>query len=117
MCKILKRLFKRKKYMPIHHTGGYPTPTYLRNMVKSGECVVTKQQEAFTAHKRVIDALKEIEAKELTVTKEEVSEAVAKALGDRFRYLHDNMKHSITNCPNCGAALHGRKCDYCGTEQ
>ena len=22
----------------------------------------------------------------------------------------------ITNCINCGAALHGTKCDYCGTE-
>ena len=22
----------------------------------------------------------------------------------------------MTNCINCGAPLHGRKCDYCGTE-
>lgn len=22
----------------------------------------------------------------------------------------------ITNCPNCGAPLHGMKCEYCGTE-
>lgn len=22
----------------------------------------------------------------------------------------------ITNCKNCGAPLHGSKCDYCGTE-
>lgn len=21
----------------------------------------------------------------------------------------------MTNCPNCGATLHGTKCDYCGT--
>jgi hypothetical protein len=21
----------------------------------------------------------------------------------------------MTNCPNCGAPLHGTKCDYCGT--
>lgn len=22
----------------------------------------------------------------------------------------------LTNCVNCGAVLHGNKCDYCGTE-
>lgn len=22
----------------------------------------------------------------------------------------------ITNCPSCGAPLHGMKCEYCGTE-
>ena len=22
----------------------------------------------------------------------------------------------LTNCVNCGAVLHGRKCEYCGTE-
>lgn len=113
MFKRLKRLFKRKKYAPIYPAGGYPTPTDLCNREKSGECVVnTKQQEVFTAHK-----LKEMEDKEVAVTEEEVSEAVAKALGERFRYIQEKMKHSSTNCPNCGAALHGGKCEYCGTEQ
>jgi hypothetical protein len=22
----------------------------------------------------------------------------------------------VTNCPNCGAVMHGNICDYCGTE-
>lgn len=109
MFKRLKRLFKRKKYATIYPAGGYPTPTDLRKRARSGECVInTKQQYVFTTHKRVMDALNEMEAK--------VSEAVAKAIGERFRYLQEKMKHSMTNCPNCGAPLHGNKCDYCGTE-
>ena len=63
-----------------------------------------------------MDALKEMEDSEVAVTEEEVGEAVAKAIGERFRYLQEKMKHSTTNCPNCGAPLHGHKCDYCGTE-
>ena len=117
MFKRLKRLFKRKKYAPIYPAGGYPTPTDLRKRERSGECVLTtNQQEVFTAHKRVMDALKEMEDSEVAVTEEEVGEAVAKAIGERFRYLQEKMKHSTTNCPNCGAPLHGHKCDYCGTE-
>lgn len=117
MFKRLKRLFKRKKYTPIYPVGGYTTPTDLRNRARSGECVVnTKQQEVFAAHKRVMDALKEMEAKEVAVTEEEVSEAVGNALGERFRYLQEKMKHSTTNCPNCGAVMHGCRCEYCGTE-
>lgn len=23
---------------------------------------------------------------------------------------------SVCNCPNCGAPIHGNKCEYCGTE-
>ena len=101
MFKCLKRLFKRKRYANIY----------------SDECVINaRQQEAFTAaHKRVMDALEEMEASEVSVTEEEVGEAVAKAIGERFRYLQEKMKHT-TNCPNCGAPLHGNKCDYCGTE-
>jgi hypothetical protein len=118
MFRRLKRLFKRKKYAPVYPAGGYPTPTDLRNRARSGEYVInTKQQEAFTAHKRVMFALKEMEDKEVAVTEEEVREAVVNALGDGFRYLQEKMKHSTTNCPNCGAPLHGHKCDYCGTEQ
>lgn len=26
------------------------------------------------------------------------------------------MARNITNCVNCGAVLHGNKCEYCGTE-
>ena len=124
MFKRLKRLFKRKKHEPISPAGGYPTTTDLRNRARSGECVITKK-EAFTAHKRVMDALKEMEDSEVAVTEdevgeavteEEVGEAVAKAIGESFRYLQEKMKHSTTNCPNCGAPLHGNKCDYCGTE-
>ena len=115
MFKRLKRLFKRKKHAPIYPAGGFTTPTDLRNRARSGECVITKK-EAFTAHKRVMDALNEMEAKEVAITEEEVGEAVAKAIGERFRYLQEKMKHSTTNCPNCGAPLHGHKCDYCGTE-
>lgn len=118
MFKRLKRLFKRKKHAPIYPVGGYITPTDLRERARSGECVFnTKQQEVFAAHKRVMDALKEMEAKEVAVTEEEVREAVVNALGDGFRYLQEKMKHSTTTCPNCGAPLHGHKCDYCGTEQ
>lgn len=117
MFKRLKRLFRRKKYATIYPAGGYITPNDLSNRERSGECVVnTKQQEVFAAHKRVMDALKEMEAKEVAVTEEEVSEAVANAIGERFRYIQKKMKHSTTNCPNCGAAMHGHKCEYCGTE-
>ena len=124
MFKRLKRLFKRKKHEPISPAGGYPTTTDLRNRARSGECVITKK-EAFTAHKRVMDALKEMEDSEVAVTEEEVGEAVteeevgeavAKAISESFRYLQEKMKHSTTNCPNCGAPLHGNKCDYCGSE-
>lgn len=115
MFKRLKRLFKRKKHAPIYPVGGFITPTDLRNRARSGECVINTN-EAFTAHKRVMDALEELEAKEVAVTEEEVSEAVAKAIGERFHYLQEKMKHSTTNCPNCGAVMHGNICDYCGTE-
>ena len=81
---------------------------------KSGECVINaKQHEAIVAKRNIIDSLNELESREIIVTEEEVSEAVAKALGERFRCLR---KSAVTNCPNCGAPLHGHKCDYCGTE-
>ena len=28
----------------------------------------------------------------------------------------EDEKEIPTNCPNCGAPLHGRVCEYCGTE-
>ena len=115
MFKILKRIFKRRRHAHIYPVGGYPND--LRVRARSGECVINaKEQEAFTAHKRVMDALKEMEAREIAITEDEVNEAVAKAIGERFRYLQEKMKHSMTNCPNCGAPLHGHKCDYCGTK-
>ena len=81
---------------------------------KSGECVINaKQQEAIAAKRNIIDALDELEQREIIVTDEEVSEIVAKALGERFRRLR---RSAVTNCPNCGAALHNGKCEYCGTE-
>lgn len=121
MFKRLKRLFKRKKHAPVYLAGGYPTNTDLQlpwaNRARSGEYVVnTKQQEAFTVRKRVMDSLKEMEDKEVAVTEEEVSEAFANAIGERFRYIQKKMKHSMANCPNCGAVMHGNICDYCGTE-
>ena len=81
---------------------------------KSGELVINaKQQEAIAAKRNIIDALDELEQREIIVTDEEVNEIVAKALGERFRHLR---KSAVTNCPNCGAALHNGKCEYCGTE-
>lgn len=90
---------------------------FKKQRVQSGECVINaKQQEAIAAKRNIMDALNEMEAKEVAITEEEVGEAVAKAIGEHFRYLQEKMKHSTTNCPNCGAPLHGHKCDYCGTE-
>ena len=28
----------------------------------------------------------------------------------------NKVKKYMTNCPNCGAPMHGHKCMYCGTE-
>lgn len=27
-----------------------------------------------------------------------------------------HKQRKLTNCKNCGAVLHGNKCEYCGTE-
>ena len=81
---------------------------------KSGECVINaKQHEAIVAKRNIIDALNELESREIIVTDEEVSEAIAKALVERFPRI---KKSVVTNCPNCGAALHNGQCEYCGTE-
>lgn len=81
---------------------------------KSGELVINaKQQEAIVAKRNIINALDELESREIIVTDEEVSEAIAKALGECFPRL---SKSAVANCPNCGAALHNGKCEYCGTE-
>ena len=96
MFKRLKRLFKRKKHAPIYPAGWFMNSTGLHSRVRSGECVITKK-EAFTAHKRVMDALNEMEAKEVAITEEEVGEAVAKAIGEGLHYLQEKMKHSTTN--------------------
>ena len=80
---------------------------------KSGELVINaKQQEAIAAKRNIINALDELEQREIIVTDEEVNEIVVKALGERFRCLRKSV---VTNCPNCGAALHNGKCEYCGT--
>ena len=44
-----------------------------------------------------MDALNEMEAKEVVITEEEVGEAVAKAIGEGLHYLQEKMKHSTTN--------------------
>lgn len=81
---------------------------------KSGECVINaKQHKAIAAKRNIINALDELEQREIIVTDEEVNEIVAKALGECFPRI---KKSAVTNCPNCGAALHNGKCEYCGTE-
>ena len=81
---------------------------------KSGELVINaKQQEAIAAKRNIINALDELEQREIIVTDEEVSEAISNALGECFPRIR---KSAVTNCPNCGAALHNGKCEYCGTE-
>lgn len=33
-----------------------------------------------------------------------------------YEKLKNNEKEKIKNCVNCGAPLHGKKCEYCDTE-
>lgn len=44
-----------------------------------------------------------------------VSSEVAKIVHENLtRMQRKSVK--VTNCPNCGAVMHGNICDYCGTE-
>ncbi len=59
MFKILRRLFKRKKYATIYPIGGYPNPTDLYSRARSGEMVVN-DKDLRQAIKRLLEDNEEI---------------------------------------------------------
>lgn len=95
-------IFRRKREVTVH----------------SGEAVLTlQQQEQLKQRDRIIGALDEIIDRGIPTTEDEVSEVVAKAIGEKVRRLNEmaTKKPKPHSCPNCGAPLHDGKCDYCGT--
>ena len=122
MCKILKMLFKRKKYASIYPVGGYPNTSDLYGRARSGEKVVS-DKDLRQAIKRSLEDIEEdypVDAEYVNKRIIECSEAfgvsdkVVEAIGNNLKALQ-RKQHG--NCPSCGAPLHGHKCDYCGTEQ
>ena len=122
MFNRLKRLFKRKRREPIYPAGGFTNPTDLYGRVRSGEMVVS-EKELRQAIMRSLEDLEEdypIDAEDVKKRIIECSEAfgisdkVAKEIGNNLKAL---QRKQYGNCPNCGAPLHGNKCDYCGTNK
>lgn len=114
MCKILKRLFRRKKYATIYPAGGYPNSTDLYSRARSGEMVVN-DKDLRQAIKRSLEDLEEdypVDAEDVKKRIIECSDAFG--FSDKVSKALQRKKHA--SCPNCGAPMHGNICDYCGTE-
>ena len=139
MFKILKRLFKRKKYATIYPIGGYPNTSDLYGIARSGEMVIDSSKFdiakrcGMTANdQRFKDALREvlddIEDSGITINEDELARRICECAEDFnvsskvAKIVHENLTRmqrksvKVTNCPNCGAVMHGNICDYCGTE-
>lgn len=139
MFKILKRLFKCKKYATIYPIGGYPNTGDLYGRARSGEMVIDRSKFdiakrcGMTAEdQRFKDALREvlddIEDSGITINEDELARRICEC-AEAFNVsskvatnVYENLKKiqrksvKVTNCPNCGAVMHGNICDYCGTE-
>lgn len=140
MFKILKRLFKRRRHAPIYPAGGYTNTSDLYGMARSGEMVVNNSK-LFDIAKRcgataddqrfkdaLLEVLDDIEDSGITINEDElagricecaeafnVSSKVATIVCENLKRIQrESVK--ATNCPNCGAVMHGNICDYCGTE-
>ena len=111
--------FKRKKYAPITKSS-------------QGEVVLTKEQQSerlremfkpeHEFYNAVVKMIEEIEESEIEIDETELSKRL-KELADVYgipwqeiRIETPKEKKVFVSCPNCGAPLHGHKCDYCGTE-
>ena len=139
MFKILKRLFKRRRQARIYPVGGYPNPTDLYNRERSWEMVINsskfdiaKRCGATADDQRFKDALLEvlddIEDSGITINEDELAGRICECAEDFnvsskvATIVYENLKKiqrksvKVTNCPNCGAVMHGDICDYCGTE-
>lgn len=81
---------------------------------------------------RFKDALREvlddIEDSGITINEDELARRICEC-AEAFnvsskvaKIVHKNLTRmqrksvKVTNCPNCGAVMHGNICDYCGTE-
>ena len=139
MFKHLKRLFKRKRQATIYPVGGYPTNTDLHKRSRSGEmvidsskfdiakrCGMTAEDQRFKdAFREVLD---DIEDSGITINEDELARRICECAEDFnvsskvAKIVHENLTRmqrksvKVTNCPNCGAVMHGNICDYCGTE-
>lgn len=81
--------------------------------LSSREMIITREQ---AKKMEVLKALDELEEEERIITEEEVSEAVAKAIGYKFKKLEEiSRKEKRHTCSQCGAPLKDGKCEYCGT--
>lgn len=139
MCKILKRLFKSRRYAPIYPIGGYPNTSDLYGRARSGEMVI--ESSKFDIAKRcgmtaddqrfkdaLLEVLDDIEDSGIIVDEDELASRIhecAEAFNvssEVAKIVHENLTRmqrksvKVTNCPNCGAVMHGNICDYCGTE-
>lgn len=67
--------------------------------------------------KRLTDALDSLEEEDRIITEDEVSDAVAKAIGYKAKQLNKIFsKARPRHCSQCGAPLKDGKCEYCGTD-
>lgn len=128
MCRIkehIERIKERRKPM---------APLY-GHMVSIGEMVLTRQQmEELEFRHNLIEMIDEIDAQQITIDKNELENrineafqafkkdrdaeipvAVSVAIRRKFEEI-DKKTDKPHSCPQCGAPLHGNKCDYCQTE-
>lgn len=74
------------------------------------------------------EVLEDIEDSGITINEDELARRIGEC-AEAFNVsskvatnVYENLKKiqrksvKVTNCPNCGAVMHGNICDYCGTE-
>ena len=84
--------------------------------VRSGEMVLTGQQAA-EVRKALINVIKEIEESEIEVDEQDLSRRFADVFKSHGIEAPETKEYKkVKICSQCGAPLHGCRCEYCGTE-
>ena len=106
MC--IKRLFKRKQYAPLYKVEDYGLhEAFLQVLDDIEEEGVPIDEEDL--RQRLSECI------EVFDDRDEIPKAVADSILNKLNAIQRNSVKSV-NCPNCGAPMHGYKCEYCGTE-
>ena len=89
-------------------------------------CGMTAEDQRFKDALR--EVLDDIEDSGITINEDELARRICECAEDFnvsskvAKIVHKNLTRmqrksvKVTNCPNCGAVMHGNICDYCGTE-
>ena len=111
--------FKRKKYQPLAAVNCSEVVLTGEQAARLRE-MVNPQREFYDA---VVQMLDEIEKQNIEIETDELAERL-KRLADAYGVTLQNVEierpkaksRGVFSCPNCGAPLRSRKCDYCGTQ-